>query len=387
MTQPKTISILGATGSIGQNVLDVMRQHPQRFELVAMSAHRNVAQLVKDAKAFSPKVVCVSDDSLYMQTKEALAGTHIQVMGGESGLLEMAALEVDICVAAIVGAAGLKPVFEAVKHCERLALANKEALVCAGELLIRECKAHGTELPPVDSEHNAIHQLLQSRPAEEISSITLTASGGPFLTRDLASFDTITPSEAVAHPNWSMGAKISVDSATMMNKGLELIEAYHLFPFTPEQLKVVIHPQSIIHGLVSFVDGSTLAQMGNPDMRTPIAYCMEYPQRMSSGVAPLNLSEISRLDFSALEDERFPALKLAYAAMEQGQSACIALNAANEVAVEAFMNEQIRFPQITELVAQALERHETVAINSLEDVMAVDERVRRLVSNGFLRAA
>lgn len=377
MSEAKTISILGATGSIGQNVLDVMRQHPERFELVAMSAHRNVARLVEDAKAFKPKAICVSDDAFFKEVKEALAGLPIQLLGGESGLLEMAAMDVDICIAAIVGAAGLRPAFEAVKHCGSLALANKEALVCAGELLIQQCEAHDTHLLPVDSEHNAIHQLLQNRPAQEIESITLTASGGPFLKRDIATFDAITPSEAVAHPNWSMGAKISVDSATMMNKGLELIEAFHLFPFTPSQLKVVIHPQSIIHGMVNFVDGSTLAQMGNPDMRTPIAYCMGFPARMSSGAKPLDLAEMSRLDFSALDEVRFPALKLAYAAMEQGQSACVALNAANEVAVDAFLREQVSFSAITEIVTQALDSHEVYEIGSLDDVMAVDAQVRK----------
>ena len=370
------ISVLGATGSIGSSTLDVIFQHEERFEIVALTAQDNAEKLAALAMQYRPLAVAIGNEAHTHALKAMLSGTGIKILAGEAGILEAASIPVDLSVCAIVGAAGLEPTLAAIKHASRVALANKESLVCAGPLVMQACATHGTTLLPVDSEHNAIFQVLATEHRSQLEKITLTASGGPFLTRDLATMNAVTPQEAVTHPRWNMGAKISVDSATMMNKGLELIEAHYLFGLPAEQLDVVIHPESIVHSLVHYTDGSVLAQLGMPDMRIPIGYALAWPQRLALSTPRLDLAKFGALHFAAADETRFPCLALAREALARGASAMVALNAANEVAVSAFLASEISYNAIARIVAEALHKADNAPISSLADAMDADKQAR-----------
>jgi len=372
----KTVTVLGSTGSIGVNTLDLIARNLDAYEVVALTAHKNVTRLIEQAKKFKPQMAVIGDASLYGALKEGLAGTNIQAMAGEAAIIEAAEAPASWVMGGIVGAAGLKPTLAAIRRGVTVGLANKECLVCAGEFVMAEVKKSGATLLPVDSEHNAIFQVYDFDRHKSIRRIILTASGGPFRTRSREDMETITPAEAVAHPNWDMGAKISVDSATLMNKGLEMIEAYHLFPVTVSQIDVLVHPQSVIHSMVEYEDGSVLAELGSPDMRTPIGYALAWPERMKTPVEQLDLAKIGQLTFEAPDPVRFPALRLARAALEQGGSAPTVLNAANEVAVHAFLDNRLKFLDICRLVENTLNRISTRPIASLEDVFQLDEESR-----------
>lgn len=332
--EKRRVSILGATGSIGCNTLDLIQHDPTRFEVVALTGNKNVDLLIEQARQFSPKLAVIGDEALYQDLKAGLSDTDVAVAAGREALNEAADIPSDIVMAGIVGVAGLAPTLTAAKRGAIVALANKECLVCAGDLFLDEIDRSGATLLPVDSEHNAIFQVFNFNQVESIDHLTLTASGGPFLAKSLAEMAKMTPAQAVAHPNWDMGAKISVDSATMMNKGLELIEAYYLFPVEEDQIEILVHPQSVIHSMVSYKDGSVLAQLGPPDMRTPISYALAWPHRMTTPAKKLDLAEIGKLTFEAPDLERFPALTLARDALKTGGSLPTLLNAANEVAVK-----------------------------------------------------
>jgi len=376
-TARQRISVLGATGSIGTSTLDVIAQHKQRFQVVALCAQDNAEKLATLAQQFGASHVAIGNAEHYDTLRTLLAGTDIHVLAGASGVAEVASIPVDISVCAIVGAAGLAPTMNAIATAKRVALANKESLVCAGPLVMEACKRHGTTLLPVDSEHNAIFQVLTREHRAQVEKITLTASGGPFRTRPAETLASVTPAEAVAHPKWNMGAKISVDSATMMNKGLELIEAHYLFDLPPAQLDVLIHPQSIVHSLVHYTDGSVLAQLGMPDMRIPIGYALGWPERLKLSTPRLDLAQAGTLQFEAPSDARFPCLGLAKAALAQGARAMVALNAANEVAVAAFLQQQITYLQIAQIVAAVLEKTDNTPISTLADVDEADIHARR----------
>ncbi|PZP85435.1 MAG: 1-deoxy-D-xylulose-5-phosphate reductoisomerase [Azospirillum brasilense] len=371
------VSVLGATGSIGSSTLDVIAQHPQRFQVAALCAQDNAEKLATLARQFGASHVAIGNEAHFDTLKTLLAGTGIHVLAGASGVAEVASIPVDLSVCAIVGAAGLVPTMNAIAAAKRVALANKESLVCAGPLVMAACTQHGTPLLPVDSEHNAIFQVLAAEHRAQVEKITLTASGGPFRTRPPETLASVTPAEAVAHPKWNMGAKISVDSATMMNKGLELIEAHYLFALPPAQLDVLVHPQSIVHSLVHYTDGSVLAQLGMPDMRIPIGYALGWPERLPLNTPRLNLAQAGTLQFEAPSDARFPCLGLAKAALAQGARAMVALNAANEVAVAAFLQEQITYPLIAQIVAAVLEKTDNTPISTLADVGDADAHARR----------
>ncbi|CAH0534230.1 1-deoxy-D-xylulose 5-phosphate reductoisomerase [Vibrio stylophorae] len=385
------ISILGATGSIGQSTLNVAALHRESIEIYALGAGSNVDALYQLCCQWQPHYAAMANIDAAHQLEQQLKaiGSRTQVLAGESGMAEIASLpEVDSVMAAIVGAAGLVPTMAAVNAGKRVLLANKEALVMSGELFIRAAEKSGAQIVPVDSEHNAIFQCLPVQAQQQIgacdldaagiSHILLTGSGGPFRQRPLETFAAITPAEAIAHPNWSMGPKISVDSATMMNKGLEYIEARWLFNTRPEQLKVVIHPQSVIHSMVQYQDGSVLAQLGQPSMQTPIAYALSYPHRMASGVAPLDFTQVGTLSFEAPDFARYPCLSLAIEACHQGQVATTTLNAANEEAVAAFLSGRIDFDQIAAVNAQVLTTLPQASADDLESLMAVDTMARTL---------
>jgi 1-deoxy-D-xylulose-5-phosphate reductoisomerase len=372
----RKIAILGATGSIGKSALDLIERNPDRFEVASVTAATNVEALADVVRRTGAKLAVVADESRYADLAELLAGTNCNVAAGADALDEAAAGDADLVIAAIVGCAGLRPVMAAVEAGKTVALANKEALVTAGHLMTSAATASGATLLPVDSEHNAIFQCLVGSRAQDVSRITLTASGGPFRTASAQAIDAATPAQAVAHPNWSMGAKISVDSATLMNKGLELIEAHYLFGLPSAQLDVIIHPQSVIHSMVEFVDGSVLAQLGSADMRIPIAYALAWPERMPTPAQRLNLANIARLDFEVPDLERFPALRLAREALEASGAAPIVVNAANEVAVAAFLKERIRFADIATLVQQALSSASYDAPNSIGEVLEIDRETR-----------
>jgi len=374
------VCILGATGSIGASTLDVLAQHPDRFRVVALTGHSNVDALVDLCRRFEPDLAAIGDARLAGALAEGLrrAGLRTAAAGGADALVHAARLEsADCVVAAIVGAAGLSATLAAARAGKRLLLANKEAIVCAGSLLLEAMRNSRASLLPLDSEHNAIHQCLAAaRDANHaVRRLILTASGGPFLRRtDLAG---VTPEQACAHPKWNMGRKISVDSATLMNKGLEVIEASCLFGFAPDRIDVVIHPQSVIHSLVEFVDGSVLAQMGTPDMRTPIAYALGFPERIRSGSPRLDLLQAGPLQFEAPDQEQFPCLRLAYQALRAGPAACIALNAANEVAVDSFLKRELPFVRIPAVIQEALARCSGAAPDSIEAVLELDREARR----------
>lgn len=379
-TEQKSLTILGATGSIGTSTLDLIARNPEQFSIEALTANRNVDKLAHLARQFNVKMAVIGDPALFDDLKEALSGTNIAVGAGDQGLLEAATQPVDITMAAIMGAAGLRPTLAAVKQGNRVALANKECLVAAGSLFMNEVNKHDTDLLPVDSEHSAIFQSLDDSPREQISKIILTASGGPFRTFPQKDLKHVTPEQALKHPNWSMGRKISIDSATMMNKGLELIEALHLFPVGPEQLDVVVHPQSIIHSLVSYIDGSVVAQLGVPDMRTPIAYSLSWPKRMQTPIEQLDLAKIASLTFESPDEGRFPALRLARQVLLAGGNAPTIMNAANEIAVEAFLNEQLPFMDIPVLCERVIEAVQTQKGEDspvcVEEVLDIDHSTR-----------
>ncbi|PHZ85345.1 1-deoxy-D-xylulose-5-phosphate reductoisomerase [Paremcibacter congregatus] len=378
--EPKTVTILGSTGSVGCNTLDLIAQDPQAYDVVALTAHKNVDLLGRQAREFNARSAVIGDESCYGQLKEALAGTDIAVSAGQGALDEAAHLPAEWVMASIVGAAGLRPTLSAVRRGATVALANKECLVCAGDLMMQEVEAHAATLLPVDSEHNAIFQVFDFDRAAGVDSITLTASGGPFINRSLEDMRHVTPAEAVAHPNWDMGAKISVDSATMMNKGLEMIEAYHLFPVTESQIEVVVHPQSVIHSMVTYRDGSVLAQLGSPDMRIPISYALGWPNRLTTPAKKLNLAELGRLDFEEPDEERFPALRLTREALRLGGTAPTILNAANEIAVGAFLQGRLGFLDIARVVEESLDKYDVVPLTCLNMVQEVDQDARRLAA-------
>ncbi|MDG1580138.1 1-deoxy-D-xylulose-5-phosphate reductoisomerase [Pseudomonas sp. GOM6] len=393
MSMPQQICVLGATGSIGLSTLDVIARHPERYQVFALTGFSRVAELKVLCLQHRPAFAVTADEASARVLREALraAGLSTEVLAGEAGLCEVAAHPaVDAVMAAIVGAAGLRPTLAAVRAGKKVLLANKEALVMSGDLFMQAVQENGATLLPIDSEHNAIFQCLpvdhaRGLKAVGVRRILLTASGGPFRETPLAELAHVSPEQACAHPNWSMGRKISVDSASMMNKGLELIEACWLFAAHPDQVEVVIHPQSVIHSLVDYVDGSVLAQLGNPDMRTPIANALAWPERIDSGVAPLDLFAVARLDFQRPDEQRFPCLRLARQAAEVGGSAPAMLNAANEVAVAAFLEQRIRFPDIARMIEEVLQREAVTAVESLDAVFAADARARVLANNWLSR--
>jgi len=374
----RSVTILGSTGSVGCNTVDLVEREPEKFRVEALVANRNVAKLAEQARALKAKLAVVSDESAYQDLKEALAGTGIEAAAGQQAVIDAAARPADWVMASIVGAAGLQPTLAAVKRGATIGLANKETLVCAGSLVMKAVEDHGATLVPVDSEHSAIYQVFDFEQKDQIDKIILTASGGPFRTKTTEQMRSMTPEQAVAHPNWSMGAKISVDSATMMNKGLELIEAYHLFGLPESQIDILVHPQSVIHSLVAYHDGSVLAQLGTPDMRTPIAYALAYPERMTTPGKRLNLSEISQLTFEAPDPVRFPALRITRDALKAGGGAPTILNAANEVAVQSFLSRAIGFLDIARVVEETVSALNDTAIGTLEDILALDAQARRM---------
>ena len=373
---PRTISILGATGSIGASTLDLIRREKDRWRVVALTAHSNAAELANLAREFFAEVAVVSDEARLGELRAGLAGSCIVSAGGPSALTEAASRPADITIAAIVGCAGLAPTMAAIEQGGTIGLANKESLVSAGEVLIAAVARHGATLLPVDSEHNAIFQCLAGNDLANVRWITLTASGGPFRDWSLEQLVHATPAQAVKHPNWDMGAKISVDSATMFNKGLELIEAFHLFPVGLDKLRIIVHPQSIVHSMVEYRDGSTLAQLGPSDMRVPIASTLAWPLRMDTPCAPLDLAAIGTLTFRAPDEDRFPATRLARQAAEAGGAAPAVLNAANEIAVAAFLAGQIGFTRIAAHVEDVLCSYAPPAPSSLDEVIAVDAEAR-----------
>ena len=384
MTQ-QVLTILGSTGSIGESTLDVVSRHPEKFRVSALAGHRQVDKLAAQCKQFRPEYAVVGDagHAAELEKKLKQEGINTQVLYGAQALIDVASAdEVSGVMCAIVGAAGLPSALAAAQKGKTIYLANKETLVVSGALFMETARQNGATVLPIDSEHNAIFQVLPrdytGRLNEHgINSIILTASGGPFLNTDLSTFDSITPEQAVKHPNWSMGRKISVDSASMMNKGLELIEAHWLFNCPPEKLEVVIHPQSVIHSMVRYRDGSVLAQLGNPDMRTPIAYCLGLPERIDSGVGELDFGALSALTFQKPDFDRFPCLKLAYQAMNAGGAAPCVLNAANEVAVAAFLDKRIKFTDIAQVVAHSLTQDFSDGHHDIESLLAQDAQTRR----------
>jgi len=383
-TARKRLTILGATGSIGVSTLDVVRHHPDRFEVEALVGNRNIAGLAAAARETGAKLAVTADPDGFGELKERLSGTNIACAAGPGAVIEAAERDADMVMAAIVGASGLAPTLAAARKGTTVALANKECLVSGGEFFTRTAREAGARVLPVDSEHSAIFQCLEAANVERIASITLTASGGPFRTRSLADLERASPADALKHPNWSMGRKVTIDSATLMNKGLELIEAFHLFPTPLEKIAVVVHPQSIVHSYVSYIDGSVIAQMGTPDMRTPIAYAMAWPGRIAAPVKPLDLAAIGTLTFEPVDSRRFPAVDLARAALTRGGSATTVLNAANEIAVAAFLTQRLGFLNITRLVEQVLSHAEragmVTALSSLDDIRAADDFGRRIAS-------
>lgn len=387
----QAITLLGSTGSIGVSTLNVLAQHPEKYRVYALTANRSVDTLFEQCQQFKPEIAVMLDESSAEQLAQRLKSTDVdtQVLSGEQALIHVSESDnIDYVVAAIVGAAGLLPTLAAARAGKHILLANKEALVMSGGLFMREVEANGATLLPVDSEHNAIWQCLPVGNKQQyhfegkgVRRIILTASGGPFRDYDLADLEHVTPEQAVAHPNWSMGQKISVDSATMMNKGLEVIEAHWLFGLPTEKIDVVLHRQSIVHSMVDYDDGSVLAQMGNPDMRTPIANALAWPERIDSGVVPLDLVKVGRLDFSVADHQHFPCLALAYQALEAGGTSTAILNAANEVAVEAFLKKQIKFTQIAQIIDQVLSKMPASNGGTLEQVLADDQQARQIAKD------
>ncbi|MCP4390590.1 MAG: 1-deoxy-D-xylulose-5-phosphate reductoisomerase [Gammaproteobacteria bacterium] len=381
----KQLTILGATGSIGQSTLDIVARHPDRFAIHALTANKNITKMQQLCRQFEPEFAVMSDSESAEQLRAAIADLSTEVLAGGAGLAKVAAAaDSDIVVAAIVGAAGLLPTLAAIRAGKRVLLANKESLVMAGALFMDEVRQHQAELLPVDSEHNAIFQCLpagsigQSVLKSGVSKIILTGSGGPFRDVGIIDLEQVTPEQACAHPNWDMGPKISVDSATMMNKGLEMIEACWLFAVDQSDIEIVLHRQSIVHSMVSYLDGSVIAQLGNPDMRTPIANALSWPERIESGVEPLNLLQVSQLDFTLADEARYPCLALAREAWHQGGTCMAVLNAANEVAVNQFLQRNISFMEIPKLITRVVERSSTRPADSLDSVLQADAAARVL---------
>ena len=381
----RRISILGATGSVGTSTLDLVERHPDRFEVVALTAATNAIALADAARRTGAKLAVIVDEAKLPELRDALAGTDCRATTGHDALIEAAAGDAEWVMAAIVGCAGLEPVMAAVEAGRTIALANKEALVTAGSLMIDAAKRTGATILPVDSEHNAIFQCLAGNSAEGVAKLILTASGGPFRSWSKADMDVARPEQALKHPNWSMGAKISIDSATMMNKGLELIEAHHLFGLPSARIDILVHPQSVIHSMVEYVDGSTIAQHGSPDMRIPIAHCLAWPERIETRAEPLDLIKIASLTFEAPDETRFPSLRLARAALESGKGEAIVLNAANELAVAAFLDRRIAFGDIARIVEQAIDETNAAAPQSIAEVIAIDQSVRATVGHAMSR--
>lgn len=375
---PRRITILGSTGSIGCSTIDLIKRDPEAYKVEALTANRNVDALAEQARLLDAQFVAIGDPDRYEDLKLALSGRNAEVAAGPEAIVEAAARGADWVMAGIVGAAGLEPTLEAVRQGAVVALANKECLVCGGDLMLDEISRSGATLLPVDSEHNAIFQVFDFDRRDSIEKIILTASGGPFRTTSIEDMAKVTPAEAVAHPNWDMGAKISVDSATMMNKGLELIEAYYLFGLPEDKIDILVHPQSIIHSMVAYVDGSVLAQLGSPDMRTPISYTLAWPQRMVAPSARLDLGKIATLTFEPPDSERFPALRLAREALKAGGAAPTILNASNEVAVAGFLDNNLGFLDIPRIVAETLEKMPVSAIRSVDDALSVDNEARHI---------
>jgi len=375
---PRRITILGSTGSIGCSTIDLIKRDPEAYKVEALTANRNVDVLAEQARLLDAQFVAIGDPDRYEDLKLALSGSNAEAAAGPEAIVEAAARGADWVMAGIVGAAGLEPTLEAVRQGAVVALANKECLVCGGDLMLDEISRSGATLLPVDSEHNAIFQVFDFDRRDSVEKIILTASGGPFRTTSIEDMAKVTPAEAVAHPNWDMGAKISVDSATMMNKGLELIEAYYLFGLPEDKIDILVHPQSIIHSMVAYVDGSVLAQLGSPDMRTPISYALAWPQRMVAPSARLDLGKIATLTFEPPDSERFPALRLAREALKAGGAAPTILNASNEVAVAGFLDNNLGFLDIPRIVTETLEKMPVSAIRSVDDALSVDNEARHI---------
>ncbi len=381
----KRVSILGSTGSVGCNTVDLLARSPERFAVEALSAYRNAELLASQARSLNASLAVIGDESRYGDLKAALSGTGIEVAAGEQALIEAAERPADWLMAAIVGAAGLAPTLAAARRDGVVALANKECLVCAGDLLIDEVARSGATLLPVDSEHNAIFQVFDFERPDGVEKIILTASGGPFRELDVNAMARVTPTQALAHPNWDMGARISVDSATMLNKGLELIEAFHLFPVDKHQVEVLVHPQSVVHSLVAYVDGSVLAQLGAPDMRTPIAHTLAWPDRMAAPSDRLDLASIGTLSFEKPDERRFPCLRLARAALEAGGGAPCVLNAADEIAVQAFLADRLGFLDIAGVVETVLAAFAGCTLTSLQELHDLDREARRCAADEIAR--
>ncbi len=380
--KPRKVSVLGSTGSIGCSTLDVIAHNGDLFDVVALVANSNVDLLAKQAVACGAEIAVTADESKKDQLETLLEGTGIEVAAGAQAVLDTARRPADLSLAAIVGAAGLKPTLAAAEQGNIIALANKECLVCAGDVFLSALEKSGAELIPVDSEHSAVYQVFEGAQKAQVEKIILTASGGPFRTTAKEALATVTPEQALNHPNWDMGPKITIDSSTLMNKGLELIEAFYLFPVSAQQLDAVIHPQSIVHSMVSYADGSVLAQMGEPDMRTPIAYALGWPNRISSPVKRLDLAALGQLTFEAIDRSKFPAVSLCLGCLERGGSATTVMNAANEIAVDSFLENKIRYLQITDLIDETLNAAEKdgmiAQLSALEDVSEADSYGREM---------
>ena len=383
----RTISIFGATGSVGLSTLDLVRQNRDAYKIIALTANGNAADLAKLALEFDAEIAVVADEASFPALKAALAGSTTQASAGRAALIEAAQMGADWTMAAIVGCAGLPPTMAAIQAGKTVALANKEALVSAGELMMAAVAKSGATLLPVDSEHNAIFQCLAGGRIDQVRKITLTASGGPFRTFTLDQMRVVTPEQAVAHPNWDMGAKISIDSATMFNKGLELIEAHHLFPVGLDKIDILVHPQSVIHSMVEYVDCSTLAQLGSPDMRIPIASALAWPERIATNCVPLDLAKIGNLSFEAPDTERFPALRLCRFAIQEGGAKPAILNAANEIAVAGFLNRQIGFLDISAVVEDTLNRYVSHSPATLDALFSIDAEARHYAADNMEKYA
>ncbi len=375
---PRRVTVLGSTGSVGRNTLDLIARQPEAFTIEALTAGANVELLVEQARTLRPHLAVIGDATRYAALKKGLSGTGVATAAGAEGLAEAASLPAEWVMAAIVGAAGLAPTLSAIQRGAVVALANKECLVCAGSLMMAEVSANGATLLPVDSEHNAIFQVFDAERSDTIERIILTASGGPFLNLDRAAMAAVTPAQAVAHPVWDMGAKISVDSASMMNKGLEIIEAHHLFRLPEDKIDLLVHPQSVIHSMVAYIDGSVLAQLGTPDMRTPIAHALGWPHRMPAPSARLDLAEFGTLTFATPDLERFPAPSLARQVLQSGGAAPTILNAANEVAVQGFLSGEIGFLDVPRVVEETLAAAPNGAMDDLDAVYAIDAGAREV---------
>jgi 1-deoxy-D-xylulose-5-phosphate reductoisomerase len=391
MMDVRSVTLLGATGSVGTSTIDLIKRNPDRYRVEALSAHTNAAALAKLARELNARFAVVSDPAAFKDLKAALAGSNIEAGAGESALIEAAERPAEWVLAAIVGSAGLKSALAAANRGATIALANKECLVCAGDLFMRAAAKAGARVLPVDSEHNAIYQALKAGRPEDVSRIILTASGGPFRTWPIEKMRSATREQALKHPNWSMGAKITIDSATMMNKGLELIEAHHLFEVGPDKLDVLVHPQSIVHGLVEYIDGSVVAQLGSHDMRIPIAYCLAWPERIEGPAARLDLAQLATLSFEKPDPVRFPALAITRRALEIGGAAPTILNAANEVAVDAFLHDRLGFTGIVDLVSTTLDAAERRGAvkepQNVEEAIGVDLMARSLAQDGLREIA